>query len=151
MKVSNLIQRDIVTCSDRDSANHAAALMWQYDVGCLPVIGEDRRVIGMITDRDIAMAAFLQGRPLQSITVSTVMAKDVVTCAESDSLTDIEHAMQYRQIHRVPVVDADGVLVGIVSINDIARAAYGGRLLSAEVSSTLAAISHPRRTFASAA
>lgn len=151
MKVSDLIQRDVITCSDRDSAEHVAALMWQYDVGCVPVIDEGCRVIGMITDRDIAMAAFLQGRPLRSITVSTVMAKEVVTCLEADNLLDVEHSMRHRQIRRVPVVDIAGVLVGIVSVNDIARAAHGGKLPSSEVASTLATISHPRRVLASAA
>src|SRR5215212_5804155 len=126
MKAADLIQREIVTCSERDSLEHVAGLMWKYDIGGLPVAGGDGRVIGMITDRDICMAAYLQGAPLRSITVSSVMSKEVVTCSERDAVRDVEHAMRSRQVRRVPVVDDQGKLVGMISLNDIARAAHEG-------------------------
>jgi CBS domain-containing protein len=150
MQVSELMQRDVVTCSDRDTLERAAQLMWESDVGCLPVVDEGR-VIGMLTDRDVCMAGFLQGCPFRSIAVSSAMAKEVVTCKARDDLRDVEYLMRHRQIRRVPVIDETGTLIGMISLNDIARAAYAGKLPSAEVASTLSAISHPRLAHARAA
>jgi CBS domain-containing protein len=144
MKAADLSQREIVTCSERDSLEHVASLMWKYDIGGLPVVNEPGRVVGMITDRDVAMAAYLQGAPLRSITVSSVMSRDLVTCKELDLVTNVEQVMRARQVRRIPVVDDQGKLLGMVSINDIARAATEGKLPSADVASTLAAISRPR-------
>jgi len=144
MQAADLLQREIMTCSDRDSLEHVAGLMWKHDIGCLPVTSPDGHLIGMITDRDVAMAAYLQAAPLRSITVSSVMSKEVVTCRERDDVRDVEHAMQSRQVRRVPVVDEHGRLLGMITINDIARAAHEGKLPSAQVASTLAAISRPR-------
>jgi CBS domain-containing protein len=144
MQVTKLMQREIMTCSDRDSLEHVAGLMWKYDIGCLPVTSDAGRVVGVITDRDVCMAAYLQGAPLRSITVSSVMSKEVVTCRERDQVKDVEEAMRQRQVRRLPVVDDDGAPIGIITLNDIARAAHEGKLPSAEVASTLAAISRPR-------
>jgi len=144
MNAADLIQREIVTCSERDTLEHVAGLMWKFDIGGLPVVNEAGRAIGMITDRDVAMAAYLQGAPLRSITVSSVMSRELVTCKERDPVKDVEQVMRGRQVRRVPVIDDEGRLLGMVSINDIARAAHEGKLPSAEVASTLAAISRPR-------
>jgi CBS domain-containing protein len=144
MHVSDLIHRDVVTCSDRDTLERAAQLMWEFDIGCLPVVGGDHRLVGIITDRDVCMAAFLQGAPLRSICVSSIMSRDLVTCRETDDVKHVEQAMSKRQVRRVPVIDQDGQPIGMVSLNDIARAAYGGKLPSGELASTLAVISHPR-------
>jgi len=144
MQAADLMQREIVTCSNRDSLEHVAGLMWKYDVGALPVASDDGRVVGMITDRDVCMAAYLQGAPLRSITVSSVMSREVVTCGERDAVQDVERAMQQRQVRRVPVLGDLGTLVGMITLNDIARAAHEGKLPLAEVASTLSAISRPR-------
>ena len=144
MKAADLIQREILTCSERDSLDHVAGMMWKYDIGCLPVVSHDGRLIGMITDRDVAMAAYLQSAPLRSITVSSVMSREVVTCSDRDDVREVERAMRQRQVRRVPVIDEAGKLLGMITINDIARAAHEGKLPSADVASTLAAISRPR-------
>jgi CBS domain-containing protein len=144
MKAADLIQREILTCSERDSLDHVASMMWKYDIGCLPVVSHDGRLIGMITDRDVAMAAYLQSAPLRSITVSSVMSREVVTCSDRDDVREVERAMRQRQVRRVPVTDEAGKLLGMITINDIARAAHEGKLPSADVASTLAAISRPR-------
>jgi CBS domain-containing protein len=145
MNVSDLMQRNIVTCSDRDSLERVARMMWEYDIGCLPVVNESR-VVGMITDRDVAMAAFLQGAPLRSITTSSVMSKEVVTCLERDDLREVEHKMRHRQIRRIPVVDDRGAVVGMITLSDIARAVQTGKLPTADVAATLSALTHPRLT-----
>jgi CBS domain-containing protein len=90
------------------------------------------------------MAAYLQGAPLRSITVSSVMSREVVTCKEGDDVRDVEQSMRHRQVRRVPVVDDLGKLVGMITLNDLARAAHQGKLPSADVASTLSAISRPR-------
>lgn len=144
MQAADLIQRAILTCSERDSLEHVTSMMWKFDIGCLPVVSQDGRLVGIITDRDVAMAAYLQGAPLRSITVSSVMSKEVVTCHERDDVREVEGAMRQRQVRRVPVIDDAGKLLGMITINDIARAAHEGKLPSADLASTLSSISRPR-------
>ena len=150
MKVAALFHRTVTSCTHRDTLDEAAALLWRHDIGCLPVLDDDGRLIGMITDRDIAMAAFLQGAPLRSITVSSVMSKEVATCTSEDDIDTVVQTLITRRIRRIPVVDAAGRLIGILSLNDIARAATAQELSAASVASVLAALAVPR-SFASAA
>lgn len=150
MKVSALFHRTVTSCTYRDTLDQAAALMWRHDIGCLPVLGDDGRLIGMITDRDIAMAGFLQGSPLHSITVSSVMSKDMMTCRADDDVGTIVTMLIARRLRRLPVLDAGGALIGIVSLNDIARAAIANQLPTADVAAVLAAIAVPRSLAVSA-
>jgi CBS domain-containing protein len=103
--------------------NRAAQIMWEADVGCVPVVDAENRVVGMITDRDIAMAAYTQGRALEAISVESAMATQVYTCSPGDDVSSAEERMQKFQVRRLPVVDSAAKLVGIVSMNDIAREA----------------------------
>jgi CBS-domain-containing membrane protein len=77
----------------------------------------------MITDRDICMAAYTQGKPLQEIRVQSAMSKDVVSCKSTDSLEQAEELMRRNKVRRLPVVDAEKRLVGLLSLHDVARAA----------------------------
>lgn len=140
MTIIDLFHRDVLTCTPRDTLDAAAALMWRRGVGCLPVIDESDKVVGMLTDRDIAMAAFLQGCGLHSIVVGSVMSKEPLTCTVLATVDDVLRAMTKRQIHRMPVVDRDGHLLGIISLEDIARAAHEGKLSLADVGQALVAI-----------
>jgi signal-transduction protein with cAMP-binding, CBS, and nucleotidyltransferase domain len=81
------------------------------------------RVIGMITDRDICMAAYMQGRRLHDIPVAIAMSKEVYSCRPTDSLAVALKVMQTNQVHRLPVVDQDDRIVGILSLADVAREA----------------------------
>ena len=156
MNVSQIVKRNVATCHPDESLESTAGRMWEGDIGCLPVVSSDGTVIGMITDRDISMAAYTQGRLLRDIPVSVAMSKEVFCCAPTDSLIQAEETMRARRVRRLPVVDGDGQLQGIVSLNDLAReaereAGKKGRAVSAqEVSATLAAICEPRRVDASA-
>lgn len=123
MKAQDLMSRNVCTCSPETSLHEAAHTMWTCDVGCLVVTDQDRRPIGMITDRDIAMAAYTQGVPLRDAQVKSAMARNLLACAADSSLSEVETLMNRAQIRRVPVVDSLGRLVGIVSLADIARAA----------------------------
>ena len=113
---------------------------------------EDGRVVGMITDRDVCMAAYTQGQPLWQIPVSDAMAHRRPRRHEDDSLDMAETLMRRMRVRRVPVLDGGGRLKGILSMNDLARHSHGsvepqGNGLSGDsIVRTLAAICAPRPT-----
>ena len=150
MNVGQIMNRTVETCRPADNLAIAAAKMWDHDIGCLPVIGEDERVVGMITDRDICMAGYLQGGQLIQIPVSAAMSKELYSCRADDALIEAEETMRSRQVRRLPVIDASGKVAGIISLNDLAREAErqvgrkGRELTAQEVSATLAAVCVPR-------
>ncbi len=121
MKVSDLMTKEVRACHQHDSLNRAAQLMWENDCGVVPVIDSDSKVIGMLTDRDICMAAYTQGVALVDASVGSAMSCDVCVCAASDNITSAAERMRERQIRRLPVIDKAGRLVGILSMSDIAR------------------------------
>ena len=121
MKVSTLIHDEVVICRATDYADVAAQLMLEHNVGCLPVIDDEGHVSGMVTDRDLCMAAYTQALPLRAIPVALAMSRHVFACKPDDSLADVERMMRERKIRRVPVVDAENHPIGIVSLTDIAR------------------------------
>jgi CBS domain-containing protein len=123
VKIDKLIVKKVFSCFPEDDLRVPARAMWEGDCGSVPVLDAFSRVIGMITDRDICMAAYTQGRQLQDIRVQDVMSKSVVSCKTSDSLEQVEELMRRQRVRRIPVVDAEKRLVGLLSINDIARAA----------------------------
>jgi len=151
MMIANLVRRDVMTCSIHDTLDHAAQVMWEHDIGCLPVIDEAGHIAGIVTDRDACMAAYTQGLPLRSIPVTSAMAKRVFTCTLGDSVTTVERIMSEHQIRRMPVIDEQGHPIGIVSLNDLARAASLGKVPPNEIASTLAAVTAPRELVASGA
>jgi CBS domain-containing protein len=150
MKVESLMTKNFASCCPEQSLSDAARVMWERDCGIVPVIaGEsDSRLLGVITDRDITMAAYTKGRALTEIGIGDVMSKAVVSCCPSDSLSDAERVMRRAQVHRLPVLDEAGGLLGVLSLADIARATRRGtgkqKLDASEVGETLAAISSPR-------
>jgi len=152
MKIEEIMQRNVSVCRRDDSLNIAAKVMWENDCGCVPVITSNGNgaVIGMLSDRDICMAAYTQGKSLAEIPVTVAMAHSVLTCKPSDDLALAEAMMREARIHRIPVVDNNGAVVGIVSLTDIARNALSigdGKVAlgtQAEVTRTLAAICEPR-------
>lgn len=121
MKVAELMTSEVYCCGPGDGLNVPARAMWELDCGCVPVVDEERRLVGMITDRDVCMAAYTQGRPLSEIAVDSAMARVVHTCSPKDALTTAEKIMAESQVRRLPVVDTDGTLMGILSMRDIAR------------------------------
>lgn len=109
------------TCHPSDSLNRAAQLMWENDCGCVPVVDHLDHVVGIITDRDICMGAYTQGQALSEISVSNVCTHDVKTCSQTDSIDKAEGLMVKHQVRRLPVTDADGHVVGVLSLSDLAR------------------------------
>jgi CBS domain-containing protein len=152
MKIQEIMQRNVKACGLDDTLNTAARLMWDNDCGCVPVVTIDGNgaIVGMISDRDICMAAYTQGKCLSDIPVSVAMARSVLSCKPNDDLALAEAMMREARIHRIPVVDETGAVVGIVSLTDIARSALSlgdGKVAlgtQAEIARTLAAIREPR-------
>jgi len=150
MNVGQLMNKVVETCRLDDNLATAAGKMWDRDIGCLPVMGPEGRLAGIVTDRDVCMAGYIQGRPLAEVPVRVAMSKTLYTCRPEDAVIAAEEAMRFHQVRRLPVVDASGALVGIVSLNDLAREAErqvgrkGRELTSQEVSATLAAVCAPR-------
>ena len=148
MLIEELMTKEIRTCHANDPMNRAAQIMWDLDCGAVPVVGDDGRVVGMITDRDICMAAYTQGKPLAEIPVWVGASRDVFAVQPFDSVHTAEQLMQEKRIRRVPVVDDAGKPSGVVSLADIARRARAPRekpngLSTETIASTLYAVSLP--------
>jgi CBS domain-containing protein len=148
MRVEDIMTRQLETCRAEDSLWHAARKMWDHDIGCLPVEGSDGRITSVITDRDIAMAAYLRGKLLEEIKVEEAMSHRLVTVQPGDPLQLVEERMRSEQVHRIPVVDTLGLLKGMITVNDLVHHLRTTRsregLDPAEVAGTFAAISAPR-------
>jgi len=122
--------RDLMTpepacCTPRDTVVTAGMLMKNHDVGSVPVVldRDSMRVIGMITDRDLALRVVADQRDYYNTHVEDVMSKDVVTCFADDDYDEVVAAMKKHQIRRIPVVDSDKRLCGIIAMADVARQA----------------------------
>ena len=123
MKVKDLMSKNVGCCYPEDSLNRAAQIMWESDCGVVPVMDRESRVVGMLTDRDLCMAAYTQGRPLREISTALAMSKQVWSCRPEDDLGAAEAMMRAHQVHRLPVTDEQGRAVGILSLGDVAREA----------------------------
>lgn len=122
MQVQELMTDRVFTVGPDDSLDRAATLMWDRDVGVVPVVDPDGRVCGIVTDRDVAMCALHRGAALRDLRVSHAMTAEVFTCAPGDEVGLAERVMAARQVRRLPIVDPERRLVGLLSINDLARA-----------------------------
>jgi len=120
MRAHDLMTHPAAVCHATDTLNDAAKVMWDHDFGALPIVDDGGKLVGMITDRDICMAAYTQGRPLAEIAVSTVMTKQVIAAHPEQKLGEIEKLMADHQVRRLPVVDHDDKPVGVISLNDLA-------------------------------
>lgn len=147
MKVRDVMVPKVISCTDRASLGEAVKLMWEHDIGFVPVLSADTGALaGVITDRDACMAAWFQGKPLWDIPVVSAMSTRVATCRDEAEVDEAELTMSESQVHRLPVIDAAGTLCGVVSLNDLAQRAVkdADAELEEEVALTLGAVSHPR-------
>ena len=146
MKIRDLMTKQVASVRAADSTAVAARLMWDCDCGAVPVVDDESRVIAMITDRDICMASLMRDRAPSAIPVSEVMSRDLQCCQPDDNVSAAEQMMRSHQVRRVPIVDRERRLLGMLSLADIARATdrqkgRGARQVGAdEVAGTLAEI-----------
>ncbi len=148
MNVQDVMTRSPRTCRGNDSLVTAAKVLWDLDCGVVPVVDDAGRPIGVVTDRDCCMAAYTRGLRLDEIPVAAAMAKVVFTVRADAPVTAAIETMRGKQVRRLPVVDAQGKLCGIVSSADLVARA-GKANLASPVLEMLAAIGAPRSTAAS--
>jgi CBS domain-containing protein len=121
MQVRDLMTADVVSVLLDDTLSVAARRLWEHDCGALPVLEGSGRVVGMITDRDICMATWTRGTAPDLLSVKHAMSTKLVACSPDDVIEDAQAAMRSSQVRRLPVLDAEQQLVGIISLSDIAR------------------------------
>jgi len=119
MYTEEIMTRNVKCCRPETSLSEAAVLMWDYDCGALPVVDGEDRVMGMITDRDIAIATATRGRLATDVNVGEVMSGNVYACALNEDIKSALKTMGREKVRRLPVIGANGKLAGILSINDI--------------------------------
>ena len=133
------------TCTPDTTLAAAANLMWEADCGVLPVVDEGE-LVGIVTDRDMFIALGKRNTRAAHVRVGAVATTNVSTCAPDDDVETAVAAMKQARVRRLPVIDADRKLVGIVSINDIVLAAGRRKAVRNEdVVDALQAICAPHR------
>jgi CBS domain-containing protein len=125
MKVSDAMSREVAVASPTESIRNAAKVMAKIDAGVLPV-GENDRLVGMITDRDIAVRAVAQGKA-PSTKVRDIMSEEVLYCYDDQDLDEVLQNMSEMKVRRMPVVNREKRLVGIISLGDLARNEDAGK------------------------
>jgi predicted transcriptional regulator len=100
VKVKDLMAIDVKFCEAHHTLNTAAQLMWDNDIGCVPILDNDSRVVGMLTDRDVCMAAYIQGMALTGSLVTSAVSKQVFSCALDDDIASAEKLMREKQVRR---------------------------------------------------
>jgi CBS domain-containing protein len=150
MKVQDIMTSDVQCCGPDTNLAAAAKMMWDSDCGALPVLNVQGQVMSMITDRDICMATATKNKPAWDITVWETVSGRSHTCHLSDDVHTALDIMKREKVRRLPVVDDDGVLQGIIAMNDfvlLAGEAKGGKapaLSYEDVVRTMKAISAHR-------
>ncbi len=120
MKVRDLMTKSAASCRPETNLAAAGALLWETDCGVLPIVDEHRKVIGMITDRDVCIALTTSDRHASSLKVADAAVLHPVVCASDADVGSALKTMRTHRVYRLPVVNKAGLLEGIVSINDIA-------------------------------
>jgi len=121
MKIDQLMSRTVRACAPTDNLATAAHLMWEGDLGLVPVVDAEGRPVGVLTDRDICMSALLNGARLEEVPVARSMSRNLTTVREDGSVRDALDLMREQRVRRLPVVDADGRMTGVLSLADLAR------------------------------
>jgi CBS domain-containing protein len=136
MKVKEVMSVNPRACTLTNNLAEAASVMWEHDCGVIPVVADGGRVVGLVTDRDICMAAALRGRQLANIAVEDTISGEVFSCAANDDVRVALKTMQRNKVRRLPVLAADGTLEGILSMNDIVIKAKENRDKASHLSYT---------------
>lgn len=119
MKVSEVMSRNVQLAAPDQSIRKAAQLMQQHDIGSLPV-GENERLVGIVTDRDIVVRAIAQGRDPDT-PIREVMTDDIQYCSEEDDVDEVSRRMAQLEIRRLPVLDSDQRVIGMMSLANVAH------------------------------
>ncbi|MGH7619993.1 MAG: CBS domain-containing protein [Gemmatimonadaceae bacterium] len=143
MKAKDIMTASPCCCSPSDSLQEVARTMRDHDCGAVPIV-DDGRVVGIVTDRDLAVRALASGMDPEAA-IANIITREPSCCDGDADLIEVERVMSDQQVRRVPIVDADRRVVGIVSQADLARAVSDGRHVSEhEVALVFERVSMPR-------
>jgi CBS domain-containing protein len=120
MLCEEVMKKEVQCCGEKDSVQHAAKRMRDYNVGFLPICDDQAHVLGTITDRDIAIRVVAEGKEFDTL-CTDVMSREIVSCGPQDNLLKAEQLMSEHQKSRMLVIDEDGILAGVISLSDIAQ------------------------------
>ena len=121
MTCKEIMTANPTTCTATTHAQAVALIMSEEDVGVVPVIDEkSKRLVGLVTDRDLCLEVVAEGKSPQEVRVSTVMSRPLATCLAEDDLQRCLNLMKEHRLRRIPIVDEKGQCVGIISQRDIA-------------------------------
>jgi CBS domain-containing protein len=138
MKVKDVMTKDPVCCRLTDTAQEIAKILRDNDIGSVPIISENRKLEGIITDRDLCCTIIAEGLDPRTTPINNYVTRNPLACRADDDLDDCERAMQKNQIRRIPVVDDQQRCIGVVSQADLAL-----REESQKLKETVAEISKP--------
>jgi CBS domain-containing protein len=121
-KVKEIMTSDPVFCTPQDSVTEAAGLMKREDVGSIPIVKDrqTKKLVGIVTDRDLVLKVLAESRDPNNTRVEEVMTRNPVSCREDNDLESCLDAMEKRQIRRMPIVDREDKIVGIIAQADVA-------------------------------
>jgi predicted transcriptional regulator len=122
MKIREVMSRNPACCTPSDSAQHVAKMLCDQNVGSLPVVAdqESRTLVGMITDRDLCCSVLGRGLDCKTTKVQEFMTQPAVSCRDGENVERCERLMQEHQVRRVPIVDGNNCVIGIVAQADLA-------------------------------
>ena len=122
MKIREAMSPNPICCLPTDSAQRVARTMCDHNIGSIPVVldQDSRKLVGMITDRDLCCSVIADGLDPKSVTIEKFMTLNPVTCREGENVENCERLMQEHQIRRMPIVDAENHVIGIVAQADLA-------------------------------
>ena len=140
MRVVNIMMGTPYFCRPDSNLGTATKLMWTGNCGFLPVVGNEAKVVGVITDRDICIALGTRGRPSGEVTVGEVMSTEVFSCAPDDDARLALGTMREGQVRRLPVITREGALVGVISMDDVLLRAEASGISAQEVVDAFRAI-----------
>ena len=126
MKVKDIMTRHVTSCMRRDKLSDIVCEMWKHDCGIIPLVDKEGKVTGVITDRDVALALWKKDRPPSEVLAGELPTAKLYACADTDDIDDALRIMQRARVRRMPVIDKNEHLVGILSMNDVALHAHSG-------------------------
>ena len=120
-RVKDVMTEEVASCGLSDSLEAAVGLMRDRGCGSVPIVDANRRVVGLVTDRDALMCSLRHGKGLKELRVEDAASRDVVACDVEDTLERVEMLMRVNHVRRLPVIGANRELVGLISLTDLAR------------------------------
>ena len=121
MKVKECMCNKVYSCTPSTTAYDVAKIMQLNHIGCVPVCDNENCMVGIVTDRDLVLRCLASDKNVKETPVSEIMTTNVWTCKPEDDMTNVQTKMGNEQIRRLPVVDNEGKVIGMLTIGDLAK------------------------------